>query len=73
MPAVIVNLSISRDEYLRVYKGVARTVVARDINGRKIAFPVNVLQPYVSHFGVSGRFRIEFDDNNRFKSIMPFN
>ena len=69
MQAVIINLAISRDELLRAYKGVARTVVARDINGRRIAFPVNVLQPFVSHVGVHGKFRIEFDDDNRFKKI----
>jgi len=72
MQAVVVNLSISRDEYLRVYQGVARTVIARDINGRRIAFPVNVLQPYVTHDGVRGRFKIEFDEQHRFKRISMF-
>lgn len=69
MPAVVVTLNIPRDEYLRVYMGQARSVLARDSLGRKIAFPVNVLQPFVSHDGVQGKFRLEFDEENRFKTI----
>jgi hypothetical protein len=70
MPAVVVALNIPRDEYLRVYQGSARSVLAWDSLGRKISFPVKVLQPFVSHEGVRGKFRLEFDDENRFTSIV---
>lgn len=69
MPAVVVSLNIPRDEYLRVYQGAARSVLAWDSLGRKISFPVNVLQPFVSHEGVQGKFRLEFDEQNRFVAI----
>jgi hypothetical protein len=69
MPAVVVSLNIPRDEYLRVYQGTARSVLAWDSLGRKISFPVNVLQPFISHEGVQGKFRLDFDDQHRFVAI----
>lgn len=69
MPAVVVALNIPRDEYLRVYQGTARSVLAWDSLGRKISFPVNILQPFISHEGVQGKFRLDFDDQNRFVAI----
>lgn len=69
MPAVVVALNIPRDEYLRVYQGTARSVLAWDSLGRKISFPVNVLQPFISHEGVQGKFRLDFDDQHRFVAI----
>lgn len=69
MPAVVVSLNIPRDEYLRVYQGTARSVLAWDSLGRKISFPVKVLQPFISHEGVQGKFRLDFDDQHRFVAI----
>lgn len=66
---LLVTLSISAEDYLRVYQGVAKKVYAKDHHGRRVSFPVNILQPYVTHQGVHGSFTIYFDDNNRFKDI----
>lgn len=66
---VLVSLSIPADEYLRVYQGSAKKVSAIDNRGRRISFPVNILQPFVSHDGVIGSFAIYFDSDNRFQRI----
>jgi hypothetical protein len=66
---VLVSLSIPADEYLRVYQGAAKKVSAIDHHGRRISFPVNILQPFVSHDGVIGTFAIYFDVDNRFTGI----
>jgi len=66
---VLISLSISADEYIRVYQGSAKTVSTIDHYGRRIRFPVNILQPYVTHEGVYGVFAIEFDNNNKFIGI----
>lgn len=66
---VLVSLSIPADEYLRVYQGSAKKVSAMDNHGRRISFPVNILQPFVTREGVIGAFAIEFDSDNRFKEI----
>jgi hypothetical protein len=69
MAAVVLTLNIAREEYLRVYQGRARTVLAYDHAGRKINFPVSVLQAFVGHDGVHGTFRLTFDEQHRFQHI----
>ncbi len=66
---VLVSLSIPADEYLRVYQGSAKKVSAIDNRGRRISFPVNILQPFVTRDGVRGGFAIRFDNNHRFQDI----
>ena len=69
MPAVVVDLTISRDEFLKLYRGHAKHVVAQDRSGRNVRFPASILLPYVGHGGVIGTFTIEFDGNNKFVAI----
>lgn len=65
-----ISLCISAEEYLRVYQGTAKKVSAIDSQGKRISFPVNILQSYVSHDGIVGTFTIVIDENNRFKKIV---
>ena len=70
---VIVTLNVSRDQMLRWYKGRVQTAQARSItDGRTVYFPVNILQPFITHTGISGTFRIDFDSNGKFKSIKRY-
>lgn len=62
-------LDIPADTLLQYYRGAAASVRARSVDGRTVQFPVNVLQPYVTHEGVRGEFVLCFDDNHRFVSI----
>jgi len=64
-----VSLAIPADEYLAMYQGAVRDVVARAKDGRTVRFPARILQPYVTHQGIHGRFAIRFDDSNRFAGI----
>ena len=66
---LLVSLSIPKEEYLRVYRGTARTVFAYTREGRSIQFPVNILQSFVKQDGVHGDFVIEVDSRNKFVSI----
>lgn len=63
------QLHISPDEFQRLYEGTAKEVSARSIDGRRVRFPANVLRPFVTHIGISGLFRIQFSDDNRFQQI----
>jgi hypothetical protein len=67
---VLISLSIPADEYIRVYQGSAKKVSAIDHRGRRISFPVNILQPFVTRDGVIGGFEIYFDQDNRFQKII---
>lgn len=64
-----VSLAIPADEYVAMYRGSVRDVVARTGDGRTVRFPARILQPYVTHQGVYGRFAIHFDQSNRFAGI----
>lgn len=67
--SIEVVLSISADEFLALYQGIARDVVAVATDGRRVRFPARILQPYVTHQGIQGRFVIQFDASNRFAGI----
>ncbi|MEC8444153.1 MAG: DUF2835 domain-containing protein [Pseudomonadota bacterium] len=66
---IVLDLNISADEYLRYYRGSARTVLATSVDGRNVRFPANVLQHAVTHDGVQGRFAIVFNDDGKFERI----
>lgn len=69
MQFLIVDLSISPEEYLKMYQGVASSVHAHARDGRSIRFPANILQQFVTRDGIRGSFQIIFDDNMKFQAI----
>lgn len=69
MPSSFFNLNISAQEYLRVYRGSARQVVVRGVDGASLSFPAEHLRRFVSHDGVQGRFELKYDTNNKFVSL----
>lgn len=69
LKSIIVDLSISTEEFQRLYEGNVKTVFAHSIDGRSIRFPAGILRPFVLHSGIRGRFQIDFDEDNRFQSI----
>ncbi len=66
-----VALSISRDEYLKLYQVGRAVVSARSTDGRRVQFPAQALRPWVGHSGIQGKFRIYFDHQNRLSKIEP--
>lgn len=66
---VRLSLRLTKDQLMRYYAGNVKQVVAKDLRGKVIRFPVNILQPYVTHDGISGLFSICFDQTGRFVSI----
>lgn len=69
MQTIEVSLNIPADEYLALYQGQVKNVYAKSIDGRSVMFPARILQPYVLHSGIQGRFRITFDVNGRYQTI----
>lgn len=69
MYQITVDLIISADEWLKVYRGSARVVRARARDGRYVQFPANILARFLRRDGVRGSFLITFDDKNRFLDI----
>ncbi|MBA4502069.1 DUF2835 domain-containing protein [Marinobacterium marinum] len=69
MNEIVVDLAISADEYLKLYRGAARTVSALARDGRRVRFPAAILSPWVLHDGVRGCFCIRFTAAGRFHDI----
>ncbi len=69
MPSVVLPVSLSKDKWLRFYRGEIKTVQATSMDGRSIRLPAGVFQPFVTENGVLGVFRVTFDDQNRFLRI----
>lgn len=69
MNQLIVDLRITPDELLKHYQGVAKVVNATSRDGRRVQFPTNILQPFITRNGICGAFVIGFDENNKFAGI----
>ena len=70
MQSVIFDLYIDREEWLKIYRGEAKDVVTTSREGLTVRFPANILQKYVTHFGVQGVFEVSFNDEGKFQNIV---
>lgn len=66
MPALVIDLAINAGQLVSYYRGQIRTVRARATNGQMVQFPASALQKHILKDGVYGRFRIEFDEQQKF-------
>jgi len=64
-----VQLNISVSEFQNYYAQNINSVMTHSHDGRLIQFPANALQPFVTHSGVQGKFKLVIDKNARLKSI----
>jgi hypothetical protein len=69
MHHIIVDISISPDEWIKLYQGVATDVNTKARDGRSVRFPARILSRFYLQDGVRGSFRILFDDAGKFSSI----
>lgn len=69
MQQIIVDITISSDEWLKLYQGIARDVHTTSRDGRSVRFPARILSRFYLRDGVCGSFRILFDDAGKFASI----
>ena len=65
----IFSLHLSRDQFLDYYKGSGKGLLVVSECGRTVSFPPLRLIPFVTNNGVSGRFLLTVDNNNRFVSL----
>ena len=69
MQEVRFHLDIEPEEFLRWYRGTARDVVVRAVDGRTVRFAARHLQRFVAPDGIHGMFCIRYDDGGDFVSI----
>ena len=69
MQGVVFSISMSPDTYLQYYRGSAKNILVKAEDGRRIQFPANALQPFITADGIHGRFRLFFDKNHKFLKL----
>jgi hypothetical protein len=65
----IVSIHLTADQYLAYYRGAVKYVQTQDHLGRRVQFPANLLQKFVSQEGVQGVFEICYSSEGKFLSI----
>jgi len=70
MKQIIVDIFITKDEWMKIYRGETNLVHAKSRDGRSIQFPANILSKYTTHNGIEGSFVINFNDEGKFQSII---
>ncbi len=63
------SLQLTADQYLHVYRGTAKRVSVIANDGRRIEFPAQNIQKFLTHDGISGRFEMELTPENKFVAI----
>lgn len=69
MQEIFVDISISPEEWIKLYQGVATDVNTKARDGRSVRFPARILSRFYLQNGVRGSFRILFDASGKFSSI----
>ncbi|MDD2558873.1 MAG: DUF2835 domain-containing protein [Desulfuromonadaceae bacterium] len=69
MAVITFHLDISTTDFLRYYQGQASSVSVIADDGRRLRLPAIRFRPFLERTGVHGRFRLEFDANNKFISL----
>lgn len=60
MPSLIFDLALPTECFLAVYRGQANRVQVLSRDGRKVSLPARHLQPFLTHEGIYGCFRLDF-------------
>ena len=69
MHQIIVDISISPDEWIKLYQGIATDVHTTARDGRSVRFPARILSRFYLRDGVRGSFRIVFNEQGKFEFI----
>ncbi|RAU17668.1 DUF2835 domain-containing protein [Nitrincola tibetensis] len=69
MKYAVLDVKISRNEFLKYYKGVASRVSVRARDGRRFHLPASVFTRFLSHHGVNGSFIIYFSEEGKLIQI----
>jgi len=67
------SIHINQQQYLRYYQGSASTVQVYSECGQLLRFPASRLRPFLTHTGISGRFQMTVNAENRFLDLKKLN
>jgi hypothetical protein len=64
-----ITLNITREEWLKLYRGAANTIICRAEDGTRIKIAAVHFIPFVTHSGVAGRFELVIDNDHKLVSL----
>jgi len=59
------TLNITAEQYLNVYKGTAKNISVVAEDGRRIDFPAQRAQRFLSRDGIQGRFEMQINAEHK--------
>ncbi|KID56805.1 hypothetical protein JF50_12950 [Pseudoalteromonas luteoviolacea] len=62
-------LRLTHEQCLAYYEGDVEFIQVVEDGGKRIRFPAAHIRRFVSSIGVSGRFRLQLDDSNKFITL----
>jgi hypothetical protein len=63
------SVQLSADEVLGIYNGTIKRVMVLSDTGLRVELNAQHFRPFTSRSGISGRFKMLLDDNNRMLSL----
>jgi hypothetical protein len=70
MQRIRFSIHIPASELLRYYQGLASQVLVVAEDGRRIRFPIHHLRAFVGPDGISGRFEMQLDRDNKCQDLI---
>lgn len=69
MPRYNFTINIKPDQYQAYYSGQIKQIVVKTEQGLTVRFPAKHLQQFITREGISGRFTMQLDADNRLIGI----
>jgi hypothetical protein len=63
------NLALSAEQTSSIYEGRARYILVESEQGLKLQLPAANFRTYVSADGITGRFSVAIDANNKIQAL----
>ncbi|MDD5215749.1 MAG: DUF2835 domain-containing protein [Methylococcales bacterium] len=63
------NLSLSTEDFLRVYQGITKHIITRTDDGQVLKFPAQNIKQFLTHNGIYGYFEMAFSPDHKFIGI----
>lgn len=62
-------LNLTAEQILPYYRGQAKRLSVMSEQGLRLELPAERLRPFVTSYGIRGRFRLTTDDNHSFLDL----
>ncbi len=69
MKTVFFKLHLSKDECYKIYNGSTHYIRIRGSDDKVYQLPATNFRKFITHQGIYGEFKLEFNENNKFIAL----